>query len=853
LLAQQGADTALRAAVESLLHAHDALTGTRGDRIAHGVRAGLDDVLGEAKPGQRFGPFRVVRELARGGMGVVYLAERADGTVAQRVALKLVGNDRAGTAATARLSREYRLLAALEHPYIARLIDAGNDESGIAYFAMEYVQGERIDRYCDSRALALDRRLRLFVEICSAVQHAHANLIVHRDLKAANILIREDGLPKLLDFGIATTVGLPGNAIDAAPAQERERFLSVHCAAPEQFADGPVGIAADVYALGVLLCELAAGVQPLQLAGLDAAHAGERVLHDPPLAPSHGVDAVAASRRGGLAPTTLRRRLAGDIDAIVARCLAKRPQDRYPSVALLAEDVERHLQRRPLAIRAGERGYRARRFVQRNAPSVALALLLGILLAGFVAFGVASNRRLAVERDEAASHERQARFQQARAQQVTDFLLGLFRASNPEQRRGRDIGARELLDRGRSRLAADSGLQPALRASLLAAMSDVYRALDDLDGAEQMAQEAAALRAHDTDDADGRFESLRQLARIDNLRGRSALALERVRQARALTGALDSADRAELLGIEALAIEGTGKAKDATALWREALALQAAAFGTDDARTLRATMDLAANLGIVGQGVEAEQLLTENLPRMRRGLASDDPVLGESLRDLSRLARRKKEYARAEALADEALVVYRRIYGDDSSQAAAAMTTAAIGAQANGHADKARALMEKALRTQRAVFGAESAQVATAEYNLGLHLQLHADDRQGALAHLRVAAELGSRLLPAGHPSLANYRLALGSSLREAHQRAEATVVLRQALATFEVANAPRGVDKALARGELACNALPWQEDDGMRRQFEDALAALTREVPDDAQAQRVRACTAQRGGTGKT
>jgi serine/threonine-protein kinase len=388
---------------------------------------------------------------------------------------------------------------------------------------------------------------------------------------------------------------------------------------------------------------------------------------------------------------------------------------------------------------------------------------------------------------------------------------------------------------------------------LLAAMSDVYRALDDLDGAEQMAQEAAALRAHDTDDADGRFESLRQLARIDNLRGRSALALERVRQARALTGALDSADRAELLGIEALAIEGTGKAKDATALWREALALQAAAFGTDDARTLRATMDLAANLGIVGQGVEAEQLLTENLPRMRRGLASDDPVLGESLRDLSRLARRKKEYARAEALADEALVVYRRIYGDDSSQAAAAMTTAAIGAQANGHADKARALMEKALRTQRAVFGAESAQVATAEYNLGLHLQLHADDRQGALAHLRVAAELGSRLLPAGHPSLANYRLALGSSLREAHQRAEATVVLRQALATFEVANAPRGVDKALARGELACNALPWQEDDGMRRQFKDALAALTREVPDDAQAQRVRACTAQRGGTGKT
>jgi len=847
LLAAQAGDAELLAMVEALLRSHDALTGTRGDRIGHGVRAGLGELLEEAKPGQRFGAFRIVRELARGGMGVVYLAERDDETVAQRVALKLVGGAHAGSAASARLSREYRLLAALEHPYIARLIDAGNGESGIAYFAMEYVQGRPITRYCDERAMPFSDRLRLFVQVCSAVQYAHANLIVHRDLKAANILIREDGLPKLLDFGIATTLALPdeGGADDGPTARERERFLSLHCAAPEQFGDGPVGIAADVYALGVLLCDLTAGAHPLPVAGLDAVHAGDRVLRDPPLAPSRVLDVTMAHLRGGLAPAALRRRLTGDIDAIVARCLAKRPQDRYASVALLAEDVERHLQHRPLAIRSAERGYRVRRFVQRNSLSVALALLLGVLLAGFAAFGVSSNRRLARERDEASLQERQARFQQARAQQVTDFLLGLFRASTPEQRRGRDIGARELLDRGRARLAADTQLQPDLRASMLAALSDVYLALDDLDGAERMAQEASALRMREADDA-ARFDSLRQLARIDNKRGRSASALERARQALALAGGHGAADRADVLGIEALAIEGTGKPKDATALWREALALQTAAFGPDDARTLRTTMDLAANLGVIGEGEEAEHLLTENLPRVRHDTAPDDPFLGETLRDLARLARRKKDYPRAETLADEALAAYRRIYGDDSSQAAAAMNTAAINAQANGHADKARALMEKVLSTQRTVFGADSLQAATAHYNLGLLLQLHANDPDAAVSHLRAAADLATRLLPAGHVSLATYRLALGSSLREQGRHGEAATVLRQALATFDVANAPRGVDKALARGELACNAQPWKDGDGMRRQFDEALAVLSRQAPDDPQALRVRSCFRQ-------
>ncbi len=835
-------DPALRAAVESLLRSHDGLTDTRADRLARGIDAGVADIWSEAKPGQHFGAFRVVQEIARGGMGVVYLAERADDTVAQRVALKIVGNAHLGADATRRLARERRLLAALEHPHIARLIDAGTNAAGTAYFAMEYVQGSPITRYCDERALPIAQRLRLFIEVCTAVQHAHANLVVHRDLKAANILIREDGLPKLLDFGIATTLEADDGAM---PGQgNKEHFLSPHVAAPEQFLGQDTGIAIDIYALGVLLCELAGGSRPIDLTGADADEMARRVLHQPPRLPSGAIDAVAAQLRGSASATRLRRRLAGDIDAIVDCCLAKRPQARYASAARLAEDVERHLRRQPISIRAGERRYRAQRFLQRNALSVSLAFALAFTLGGFALFGVLSSHRLAHERDQAMQREHQAQIQRARAQQVTDFLVGLFRASTPEQRRGHDISARDLLERGRSQLDADLRQQPDLRASMLAVLSDVYLALDDLDGAERMARQASALREQALPTvADDRFESLRQLARLDNRRGRPDQALQRVAQARALGEPPGAAERAELLRIEALALEGLGKPKDATLLWRQALALENTAFGEEDVRTLRTTMSLATNLGVVGLPDDAERLLAESLPRARHVLAPDDPVLGETLRSLAIHARNKGDYRKAEALADEALGIYLATHGEDSSQAANAMNTVATIAQANGQVAKARLMFERALAVKRVVYGDTSKEVATAEYNLGLLLQLRTTEAQQALLHLQAANAIGSRILPAGHGSLANYRLALGSTLRELGRHADADTVLRQALSAFEAANAPGGVDKALACGELACNALAHASDAAPLRQLEDAIALLVRQAPDDPQVQRVRAC----------
>ena len=831
--------------MESLLRAHDALPHTADDPLARGIAEEVDQWLPEARPGERFGAFRIIDEIGRGGMGVVYLAERDDGTVTQRVALKIVARAQLGPDAASRLARERRLLATLEHPHIARLIDAGTGPGGVPYFAMEYVQGLPITTYCDRKSLPLGERLRLFRQVCSAVQHAHAQLVVHRDLKAGNILIREDGMPKLLDFGIAMSLDAERTlSHDAGEGAARIEFLSPGIAPPEQFVGQDSGIATDVYALGVLLCELTAGARPLDVRGMPFEEAAQRILTVAPRLPSRAADTAAARARGLHGLPALQRRLRGDLDAIAGKALAKVPGDRYASVDMLDADIARHMARQPVSVRSGDRRYRLGRFLSRNAMPAVFALMLSALATGFVLTTVQKNADLARERDQAQTRERQALFEQARAQQVTAFLVGLFRASTPEQTRGRDISARDLLERGRRDLEAGLREQPELRAELLAALSDAYLALDDLDGAEQMAQEASTLRAPMP--ASHRTKSLVQLADLASRRGKHTQALALVEEARALPVARDRPAAAALLRAQANALDGSGRREDAVAAWRDALALEIAEYGREDVRAVRTAVRLAFSLRNFGRMDESEQLLADSLPQQRKRFAPDDPALGETLLALAIAARNRGDFAVAEPLADEGLEIYLKVYGRESSQAAVAMNTLATIAQANGRVAKARALLEQALATRRAVFGKTSLQVAATEYNLGLLLQLHELDTAQATAHLRAAVEIGTPMLPPDHGTLAHYRLALGSQLRQLGRYTEADTVLEQALATFESFNAPRGVNVALTRGELACSALGRTRGRSSSDVLDEALAVLDRNAPNSQQGARLRFCRAR-------
>lgn len=371
-----GDDEALRAAVERLLRASESSGGFLATPAAELAAPFLDPAAlppAGARAPQRVGPFRVVGEIGRGGMGAVYLGERDDGQFRQRVALKLVRSDAASDLLLPRFLRERQILASLEHPHIARLLDGGVTADGVPWFAMEYVEGEPIDRYCAQRAASLEERLALFRQVCAAVEYAHGQHVVHRDLKPSNVLVTADGGVKLLDFGIAKL--LDAGVDDDAPATRTSfQAMTPEYAAPEQLRGEPVTSATDVYALGVLLYELLVGERPYALHGRSPAEVERVVCTTEPPRPS-----TAVRRAGSVPGDRSWRRLRGDPDTIVLKALQKQPERRYPSAAALAEDLRRLAEGRPVLARPDSLAYRTRRRLRRHA--VALAALTAVAVA----------------------------------------------------------------------------------------------------------------------------------------------------------------------------------------------------------------------------------------------------------------------------------------------------------------------------------------------------------------------------------------------------------------------------------------------------------------------------------------
>jgi eukaryotic-like serine/threonine-protein kinase len=454
-------DQPLAEELRSLLSAHD-----RGGDFLEEMVAGAERALG-AYPepdllGRRIGAYCLVRLLGRGGMGAVYLAERADDAFHQRVAVKLLPWALATPEARHRFRVERQTLAALAHPHIARLLDGGETADGLPYLVMEYVEGEPIDQYCRARELDLEQRLRLFREVCGAVEHAHRNLVVHRDLKPANILVTDAGEVKLLDFGIAKL--LPGAQAGAAsPVTQAGRLLWTPLfASPEQVRGEPVTTSTDVYGLGLLLFRLLVGAHPFRLATGSPVEVVRMVCDRPPPRPS-----VAAVKGGaGLSLPALRRRLRGDLDNIVLMALRKEPERRYASVERLSEDVRRHLEQRPVRARRDTLLYRASKFARRHRAGLAAAALV---LASLVGGLLATSRQARIA---------ERRFQEVRA--LANSLL--FEVHDAIAPLPGSTPARQLLVRKGltylDRLAAETGGDPALELELAAA----YQKVGDVQG-----------------------------------------------------------------------------------------------------------------------------------------------------------------------------------------------------------------------------------------------------------------------------------------------------------------------------------------------------------------------------------
>jgi tetratricopeptide (TPR) repeat protein len=480
-------DAELRHEVDSLLHA-DAKADTLAvaavapdlvQEIAASERAGQ----GRQLTGRRLGPWRLMREIGRGGMGAVWLAERDDGEYAQQAAVKLVNPGWDAGELLRRFRAERQILAGLNHPHIARLLDGGVSDDGKPYLVLEYVDGASIGEHCDQTRLPLAARLKLFLDVCAAVAHAHRSLVVHRDLKPSNILVDRDGRVKLLDFGIAKLIE-PG----ADAGVSVLRAFTPEYAAPEQVRGEPATTGVDVYALGLLLYQLLTGRRAHAPVASTPAAYEQAILTQEPERPSRaaaddGPAAIERARARDLDPARLAAQLRGDLDAIVMKALRKDPAERYASVAALADDVERFLAHRPVAARRGNWRYRARRFLQRHALSTALAVLALLGLVGGLAAALWQADLARQQRDAAERAGREARA-------VSEFLTKVFAEADPSNTDGRDPRASELLRAGVEQIAQATDLAPATRSAMYYALGEAHLARGDYTAGQALMQRA---------------------------------------------------------------------------------------------------------------------------------------------------------------------------------------------------------------------------------------------------------------------------------------------------------------------------------------------------------------------------
>jgi eukaryotic-like serine/threonine-protein kinase len=424
--------------------------------------------------------YRVLRRIGEGGMGVVYLAERVDGQLHQRVALKLLHPLPDADAETQRrFATERRILAALNHPNIAHLIDGGVTAAGRPFLAMEYVDGERIDAYCDAHALTQRQRIALFLKVCAAVEHAHRRLVIHRDIKPSNILVSSDGEPKLLDFGIARLL----DDVQAEHTRTDRRALTLAYASPEQIEGGPLIIASDVYSLGALLYQLVAGLRPFD--HLASAHLQLQAIVSGDVAPpsrrvrdASRVDVAANVPKSGVP----LQRVPADLDAIVLKAMRREPEQRYATASAMAADLRRFLAERPVRAQRGHWGYRMRRFVWRRRWVLAAAGMLMTLVSVSVVDRLRQHERIAIERDRAGA--------------VVQYMDALYQNTDALHARGKDVTVREMLDLGAASLRTRTDLSSEHQAALLIATGRAYNALGLSQDAVPLLEQAREILAH---------------------------------------------------------------------------------------------------------------------------------------------------------------------------------------------------------------------------------------------------------------------------------------------------------------------------------------------------------------------
>ncbi|MBD3162025.1 MAG: tetratricopeptide repeat protein [Candidatus Eisenbacteria bacterium] len=819
-------DPTVRREVEQLL----ASLETVGDRVEEAVAGTATEAIerasGAPRAGGTLGVYRLIEILGTGGMATVYLAERADDAFHLKVAIKVVHGGFGRPRLVERFREERRILASLDHPNIARVLDGGTTDEGLPYLVMEHVAGRPIDAYCEARRLDVRDRLQLFRAVCSAVDHAHHRLVVHRDLKPANVLVTDEGIPKLLDFGIAKLLEQDPDAPALTGADARP--MTPQYASPEQIRGGPVGTASDVHALGILLYELLTGTHPFAHAGPSYRDLEDTILETEPAAPG-----------------TLDPELPRDLDNIVLRALEKDPDRRYASAADFSADIGRHLTGHPVLARPSPFTDRALKYVRRNAVWVAVAAAFLVTLVGAAAVSISAYLRADRSRIEAET-------QRDALQEVNRFMSGIFEAASAEQRQSKDeVSAREILDAAAERIDRDLAGRPEIAATIRNEIGRRYFEIGLLEPSEALHRRAVQdWRDLDKIGSPEGIEALVFLGQALRARGEPEEAVAVLEEAvalatrkgeapdalvwdakRSLAHALKTngeyeASRSilgplldELRGVEGEVLEirssvandlgivlsRMGRYAEAEELLREAIDEGVKAFGERHTMVGERWSNLAVVLNAQDRREEAVVCSRKALEINRAVLGDDHPSVAATRLGLADGLVGIGRAAEAEPLHDQVLEVFRAAYGEDHPQVGVVLANRAMGLMKQGEYDRAREGMRAARKIYEQTFGPDHHVTAIIVHNLA-RVDYEAGVLDRAERICREALALRERILAAEHPDIVRSLVLLGDILRARGRADEAISPLEEAVRRART-HLPRtdGVRRSAERGLALC------------------------------------------------
>jgi non-specific serine/threonine protein kinase/serine/threonine-protein kinase len=725
-----------------------------------------DDTSDLPEEPRRIGPYKILRPLGEGGMGVVYEAEQTE-PVHRRVALKIIKLGMDTRQVVARFEAERQALAVMDHPNIARVFDAGTTDAGRPYFAMELVKGTPLDEYCDTHKLPTEERLELFIQVCAAVQHAHQKGVIHRDLKPSNVLVTiqdETPVPKVIDFGIAKAVGheLTEKTLVTQLGQlmGTPRYMS-----PEQaeMSGLDVDTRTDIYSLGIMLYELLVGAAPFDFGDIGFVAIKELIRELDPPTPSSRLTTLGGDLQETLAryratdPVTLKRELKGDLDWVVMKCLEKDRTRRYDTAHGLATELQRYLRAEPVIARPASVAYRVQKFVRRNRAVVGgAAALAAALIAGTVGTAIGLVR--------ARDAEQQARDEAEVAEQVSAFLVGLFAVNDPSEARGNTITAREILDRGAERVEEELADQPMVLGRLMHTMGGVYRTLGLYEDAKSLLERALELR-------------------------RGALGE-------------NHPDVAETLVDLARVYQRQGRPGEAIPLLQSSIALREEAFGTDDPYVGSMMQELGVLLRDQGQYDSARTVLGRALVNREAYFGPDHINTAGNLYHLGWLLHLMGEYEGSLATYQRVQPIFERELGTDNSRVAWVYNDLAIAHRFVGQRDSALSYYQRSLEIRERILPPDHPDIAASLNNLGSY-EYAVGNLEEAEAYYRRALEMRERALEPGHPDIAGAISNLGLTVQGQGRFGEARALHERALDILERAWGPGHPDLMQPLGNL--------------------------------------------------